>query len=142
VMLAFQYVAVPWYARERSPVGRPELVERFVTDPGAVVVAFPRNCDSVAFFAGRSDFDAVRSKDVNQLIVDMHHRPRTVVLFTHRHAFEAFKHALPDSLAVTESVSLKRKAVPVIDKLIGDTPWGLADVAVIEPAPQARAQQP
>jgi 4-amino-4-deoxy-L-arabinose transferase-like glycosyltransferase len=142
VMLAVQYAGVPWYAKERSPVGRPELVERFVADPAVVIVTYPRNCDSLAYFAGRSDFDLVRSKDVNQLIVDMHHRPRTVVLFTHRHAFEAFKHALPESLAVTESVSLKRKPVPVIDKLVGDTPWGLADVAVIEPATVARAQRP
>ena len=145
LMITAHYAGVPWYARERSPVGRPELVERFVTDPGTPVVTYPRNCDSVAYFTGRDDFAAVRSKDVNQMIVDMHHRPRTVVLFTHRHAFEAFRHALPESLAVAESVSLRRhgsKLTSAVDKLVGDTPWGLADVAVIVPAGTARGQKP
>lgn len=144
VMLVLHYVGVPWYARERSPVGRPELVERFVADPAAVVVTYPRNCDSVAYFTGRADFDTVRSKDVNQLIVDMHHRPRTVVLFSHRHAFDAFRHALPESLAVKDAVSLRRKTgqLSLLEKLVGDTPWGLADIAVIEPAGTVRAQRP
>jgi hypothetical protein len=115
-----------------------------VTDPGTVVVTYPRNCDSVAYHTGRDDFDRVRSKDVNQLMVDMHHRPRTVVLFTHRHSFEAFKQALPESLVVTDAVSMKRLPgpVPLLDKLVGDTPWGLADVAVIQPVWVARGQIP
>jgi 4-amino-4-deoxy-L-arabinose transferase-like glycosyltransferase len=143
-MLVVHYIGIPWYAKERSPVGRPELVERFVTDPQTPVVTYPRNCDSVAYFTGRDDFDRVRSKDINQLMVDMHHRPRTVVLFTHRHSFEAFKQAMPDSLVVTEAVSLRRPPgpLPLLDKLVGDTPWGLADVAVIQPVWTVREQQP
>ena len=45
----------------------------YVGDPDTVVVTYPRNCDSVAFYTGRSDFDRVRSKDVNQL--DRGHAP-------------------------------------------------------------------
>src|SRR5205814_3159510 len=119
------------------------VVEKFVADPATTVVTYPRNCDSVAYCFGRDDFDRVRSKGVNQLIVDMHHRPRTVVLFTHRHAFEAFRQALPASLVVTEAVSLKRDRgpLPLLDKLVGDSPWGLTDIAVIRPALTARGQQ-
>jgi hypothetical protein len=106
-----------------------------------VVVTYPRNCDSVAYLAGRSDFARVRSKDVNQLIVEMHHRPRTVVLFTHRHSYEAFKHALPETLTVTDAVSLRRTP-GLLGTLVGDTPWGLADVAVVQPVWVARGQKP
>jgi 4-amino-4-deoxy-L-arabinose transferase-like glycosyltransferase len=134
---AVHYVGLPWYARERSPMGRPELVGRFVADPGTVVVTYPRNCDSVAFYTGRSDLHKVRTKDVNQLIVDSHFRPRTVVLFTHAHSLDAFREALPPTVRVAEAVSLKRKtgALPLVDKLLGGSPWGLCDVAVLEPVP-------
>jgi hypothetical protein len=144
LMVGLHYVGVPWYARERSPVGRPQMVLPLVEDPTVPVVTYPRNCDSVAFHTGRSDFDGVRSKHANDLIVAMHHRPRTVVLFTHRHSFAAFRDALPESLTVTQSVSLKRTpcGFGLLDKLVGDVPWGLADVAVIEPTPLARGQRP
>jgi hypothetical protein len=103
------------------------------------VVTYPRNCDSVAFYSDRSDFVKVRSKDINDLMVQMHHRPRTVILFTHRHSWDAFRDALPPSLEVEETLSLKRDAKGVLGKLTGDTPWGLADIAVIRPV-TARAQ--
>src|SRR5262249_39409362 len=47
VMLLVHHVGLPWYAKERSPYGRPEVVERYVNDPETVVVAYPRNCDSL-----------------------------------------------------------------------------------------------
>ena len=56
------YVGLPWYAKERSPVGRPNLVVPYVSDPAVPVVTYPRTCDSVAFAVGRKDFDPVRSK--------------------------------------------------------------------------------
>ncbi len=145
VLGAVHYVGVPWYARERSPMGRPEVVAKYVNDPEIVVVTYPRNCDSVAFYTGRSDLRRVRTKDVNQLIVDTHFRPKTVVLFTHAHSFEAFQEALPPSVRVAESISLRREtgALPFADKLVGKTPWGLCDVAVLEPVTvQSRAQSP
>ncbi|HET6574495.1 MAG TPA: glycosyltransferase family 39 protein [Fimbriiglobus sp.] len=137
VLLAVtHYLILPRYARERSPMGRPEVVERFVGDPNTVVVTYPRNCDSVAFYTGRSDLKQVRTKDVNQMIVDSHFRPRTVVLFTHSHSLAAFRAALPPSLRIAAVVSLKRKesGLSVLDKLLGKSPWGLCDIAVLEPA--------
>ncbi|MBP3960438.1 glycosyltransferase family 39 protein [Gemmata sp. G18] len=133
VMMA-HYVAVPWYARERSPFGRPELVERFVSDPDVAVVCFPRNCDSLAFYHDRSDMRNVRTKSVNQLMVDCHHRPRTVILFTHHDSLQGFKNTLPPSLEIVETSTLKRKGKSsILDKFAGATPWGLCDVAVVVP---------
>lgn len=134
LMVASHYVFMPWYAQERSPVGRPELVERFVNDPDVAVVCFPRNCDSVAFYHDRADMKNVRTKSVNQLMMDCHHRPRTVILFTHRDSFTGFKNTLPPSLSIVESATLKRKGKgSLLDKLAGATPWGLCDVAVVVP---------
>lgn len=131
------HAGLPWYARERSPIGRPELVERFLDDEK--LVTYPRNCDSLAFYSNRHDLERVRSKDVNELIVSMHHRPSTVIFFTHRSSWPAFRQALPPSLQVIETVNLRRGDADWLGKLIGDTPWGLVDIAVIAPAGTARA---
>ena len=133
VVLAVHHVGLPWYARERSPWGRPEVVERFVTDPGTEVVCYPRNCDSVAFYTGRADLDRVRTKDTNQLYVDCHHRPRTVILFTHGDSLAGFRALLPASLEVVEVVSLKRPGGGLTGALAGKSPWGLCDIAVVAP---------
>lgn len=134
LLLGFVHVGLPWYAEQRSPFGRPELVERLVNDRDTVVVSYPRNCDSLAFYAGRADFDRVRTKDTNQLMVDCHHRPRTVVLFTHRDALAGFRNTLPPSLEIAETVTLKRATgVKWLDRVVGSTPWGLCDVAVVVP---------
>jgi 4-amino-4-deoxy-L-arabinose transferase-like glycosyltransferase len=135
VVAGLHFVFVPWYAEQRSPMGRPELVEQYVTDPSAVVVAYPRNVDSVAFYTGRADLKAVRTKDLNQCLVDCHFRPRTVFLFTHSHSLAAFREALPPSLRIAEAVSLRRSTGQgkLADKLVGATPWGLCDIAVVEP---------
>lgn len=134
VLLFAHYVGVPWYARERSPNGRPELIAKFVEDHNTAVVPFPRNCDSIAFYYDRADMRNVRTKEVNQLIMDCHHRPRTVILFTHRDSYRGFKNTLPPSLKIVETATLKRKTGgSVLDKLAGSTPWGLCDVAVVIP---------
>jgi 4-amino-4-deoxy-L-arabinose transferase-like glycosyltransferase len=134
LMLLVHHVGVPWYAKERSPYGRPEVVEAYVSDPETVVVTYPRNCDSLAFYAGRSDFDHVRTRDTNQLMVDCHHRPRTVILFTHKESLAGFRNTLPPSLEIVETTSLKRKYDrSVLDKVFGSTPWGLCDVVVVAP---------
>jgi 4-amino-4-deoxy-L-arabinose transferase-like glycosyltransferase len=132
-MLVVVHVGVPWYAAARSPFQEPERVMPYLAGPGTHVVTYPRTCDSLAFYSGRHDFDRVRTKGVNQLMVDMHHRPRTVVLFTTRNSLAAFKEAMPPSLVVAEEVSFQRSATGVLGKLTGDTPWGLADIAVIRP---------
>jgi|GEM_PF-222765 len=148
LLLFVHYSAVPWYAKERSPNGRPELIAKFVEDRGTAVVPFPRNCDSIAFYYDRADLKNVRTKEVNQLIMDCHHRPRTVILFTHRDSFTGFKNTLPPSLKIVETATFKRKTGgSVMDKLAGSTPWGLCDVAVViplyhvpPPAPPAKGE--
>ncbi|MGL4423555.1 MAG: glycosyltransferase family 39 protein, partial [Gemmataceae bacterium] len=90
LMLIVHAIGLPWYAEARSPVRQAEMVQSFIGEPATAVASYPRDCNSVAYLLGRSDFDTVRSKDVNELMVAMHHRPRTVVLFTHRHSYEAF----------------------------------------------------
>ncbi len=134
VLLFVHHIGLPWYARERSPFGRPELVERFVTDRDTVVITYPRNCDSLAFYADRSDFEKVRTKDTNQLMVDCHHRPRTVILFTHRDSLAGFRNTLPPSLEIVETATLRRDYdSALMEKVFGSTPWGLCDIAVVLP---------
>ncbi|HEV3437795.1 MAG TPA: glycosyltransferase family 39 protein, partial [Gemmata sp.] len=134
LVLFLHHYAMPWYAQERSPYGRPELVERFVDNPDTTVLCFPRNCDSLAFYKDRSDMHNIRTRDVNQMFVDCHHRPKTVILFTHYESLEGIRQILPPSLEIVETVTLKRKnGNPILDKLFGSTPWGLCDVAVVVP---------
>jgi 4-amino-4-deoxy-L-arabinose transferase-like glycosyltransferase len=140
ILAGFIHVGLPWYAEARSPMTADAIVMQYV-DAEIPVATYPRNCDSVAYYTDRADFRRVRSKDVNDLMVAMHHRPRTVVLFTHRHSFAAFSEAMPESLAVIEHVSLKRPATGILGAIAGDAPWGLADIAVIGPAGVSRAQR-
>ena len=133
-VLLVHHVGMPWYARERSPYGKPELIEHLLADREVKVICFPRNCDSLAFYFDRADLRNVRTKEVNQMVVDCHHRPRTVILFTHREALAGFKRTLPPSLAIVEEVSLKRSyGNGVLESLFGVTPWGLCDAIVLEP---------
>ena len=61
-----------WYARERSPMVQADRVKQYVHDDAAMIVTYPRTCNSVAFSTGRADMKQVRSKDLNQLFVDAH----------------------------------------------------------------------
>jgi 4-amino-4-deoxy-L-arabinose transferase-like glycosyltransferase len=81
------YAVVPWYADFRSPMSRADVVAQYCADNP--VVCYPRNCDSVAFYLGRDDFHNFRSKETPALVEFARARPRTVVLFTHRHSSEA-----------------------------------------------------
>jgi hypothetical protein len=128
------YWAVPWYAEQRSPMVNQEMVRKYCGDREATVICFPRNCDSVAFYLGRDDLRNVRTKAAQTLVEDLLNRPRTVVLFTHRHSLETFKEVLPRQLRIVEVATLKRnhKGYTLAEKLSGDSPWGLCDVAVIE----------
>lgn len=129
------YLAVPWYAKERSPVGRPELVMPYVVNKSETVICYPRPCSSVAFYTDRSDLKNYRSKETQDLIDSLFTRPRTIVLLTHGHSLEALRQALPpDIFVISEQVSFDREKTGFgpADKLTGKTPWGLCDVAVIE----------
>jgi hypothetical protein len=103
-------------------------------DPAVTVCCYPRNCDSAAFYLGRDDLRSTRSKFAHLLVADLLTRERTVVLFTHDHSLAALKYTLPPDLRITRAVSFRRR-VPGpawLTKLIGETPWGLCDLAVIE----------
>jgi 4-amino-4-deoxy-L-arabinose transferase-like glycosyltransferase len=134
-IIAFaHYVAMPWYAQQRSPMANRELVAKYCADPESPVICFPRNVDSVAFYLGRDDLRNVRTKESISLIQDLMSRPRTVVLFTHNHSLSTLKEVLPKQLRVVETVSFRRetKGASLAEKLAGDSPWGLCDLAVIE----------
>ena len=62
------------------------------------------------------------------------------MLFTTRHSLEAFKEALPGSLEVVEEMSFKRSAKGVFGFFAGETPWGLADIAVVRPVVQGHSR--
>jgi hypothetical protein len=136
-LLFAHFIAVPWYARQRSPMGDRELITRFCGNEETPVICFPRNVDSVAFYLGRDDLRNIRTKASFNLIQDMLTRPRTVVLFTHRHSLGTLKEILPKNLRIAEEATLRRdtRDATVAEKLAGDSPWGLCDVAVIERVP-------
>jgi hypothetical protein len=83
------YVAIPWYARFRSPMSRADEVARYCAD--RPVICYPRNCDSVAFYLGRDDLMNYRSKETPQLIQFAQTQESATVLFTHRHSSEALR---------------------------------------------------
>jgi hypothetical protein len=133
-------VSRQWQGSFCSPFGRPELVTQFVTDPKTPVVCYPRNCDSLAFYTGRSDFNQVGTRDTNDLIRECHHRPRTVILFTHEDSLAGFRNVIPPSIEIVETVDLRRKyGRSLLDRVFGSTPWGLCDVVVVVPKGQAGA---
>ncbi|MCZ2340574.1 MAG: glycosyltransferase family 39 protein [Bacteroidales bacterium] len=129
------HVGLPWYAEHRSPMVRPDLIAQYVADPNTVVVTYPRNLDSVAFYTQRNDLRPVRTTELNSTLVDCHFREKTVFLFTHDHSYQAFCEALPPSLRVATHESLRRVTGygRLADRLVGETPWGLCDIAVIVP---------
>jgi len=136
-------LVMPWYASYRSPVARPTDLVRLCSDKKVTVVCYPRNCDSVAFFLGRDDLRAYRSKDIEELRKLVREQPRTVILCTHRHALRGLKQLLPPDTPVLESVHHGLGTIPGIPKplmralvrVMGETALGLCDVAVVEPRP-------
>jgi 4-amino-4-deoxy-L-arabinose transferase-like glycosyltransferase len=133
-LMLLHYVAVPWYARVRSPMGEPEKVAKYCGDPNQPIVGFPRSCDSIAFYLGRNDLRAARSKNSSELIQMLQENPRTVVLFTHRHSLESIRYCLPNNLRIVETVTFQteKDVGKWFDVLSTETPWGLCDLAVVE----------
>jgi hypothetical protein len=127
-------LVVPWYAAHRSPMGAPATEVRAACgDPATVVRCYPRECNSAAFYLGRDDLRSTRSKFVHLLIADLLTRERTVVLFTHRHSYQLLAESLPPELTIAHSASFRRRlpGPEWLTQLVGDTPWGLCDLAVI-----------
>jgi hypothetical protein len=143
VLLAVHYVALPWYAAYRSPMGRPAEVVRLCADPATPVVCYPRNCDSVSFYLGRADLHGYRSKDIEDLRTLVRSGPRTVILCTHRHSLRGLRQLLPPEVHVVEEVHLGLQDIPGVPRsvmrplaaLMGETALGLCDVAVVEHRP-------
>jgi hypothetical protein len=144
VLAAGHYLALPWYAAYRSPVGRPAEVARHCADPATPVVCYPRNCDSVSFYLGRDDLRSYRSKDIEDLRALVRAGPRTVILCTHRHSLRGLKQLLPPEIRITDEVHLGLKDIPGVPPalmkplalLMGETALGLCDVAVVERPPR------
>jgi hypothetical protein len=134
LIVVANFIAIPWYAKYRSPMGAPASELRAAcTDPATVVCCYPRSCDSAGFYLERDDLQATRSKFVHLLIADLLTRERTVVLFTHRHSLELLKESLPPELTIRHSATFRgQSAGPAwLTRLVGDSPWGLCDLAVI-----------
>jgi 4-amino-4-deoxy-L-arabinose transferase-like glycosyltransferase len=139
LLAAVQNVAVPAYAAWRSPMVRPDVLERLCGD-GEVVVCYPRPVDSVAFYLGRSDLKNYRSKEIEELRDLVRSRPRTVILCTHRSSLKGLRQLLPPEVRVTQAAHLGLTDVPGLPprwgrslaRLLGETALGLSDVAVVE----------
>lgn len=134
------YVLLPWYAELRSPMGSPNIAERLQAAKHEPMFCFPRNVDSVAFYTDRDDLKSCRTKVSQELVEELIKKDRSVVLFTHKHSLETFKQVLPPQLRVTEAIAVKHSGTGAksLDNLLGDGPWGLCHIAVIErvPVPQ------
>lgn len=132
------YIAIPWYADLRSPMGPSVVAEKLYAAGNESIYCFPRNVDSVAFYTGRDDLRSMRSKQSQELIETLMKEDRAVVLFTHRHSLESFKAVLPPQLTVVEATPAKHRGTGAkfLDKIVGDGPWGLCDVAVIQKTPK------
>jgi 4-amino-4-deoxy-L-arabinose transferase-like glycosyltransferase len=105
VFVGHQFL-LPWYAEFRSPFCRPDAVTQYC-DEDVPVVCYPRPCDSVAFYVGRSDFLNFRSKETPALLEFLQRQPRTVVLFTHRHSMHGLRQVLPPGqLVMTDETPL------------------------------------
>lgn len=100
------WLAIPWYARHHSPMGRAADTIRELGGPDTPIVCYPRPCDSVAFYLGREDLRSYRSKDTNYLILALQQQPRTLLLFTHRHSHRALRTLLPKELHIVQEAPL------------------------------------
>jgi hypothetical protein len=128
------YVAIPWYAERRSPMGNPEVAARLQAARGETMYCFPRNVDSVSFYTDRDDLKSCRTRVSQELVEELIQRDRSVVLFTHRHSLDTFKQVLPPQLRVTETMAVKQPSSggKILDNMVGDGAWGLCHVAVVE----------
>lgn len=139
-LFAAHLIAVPCYAEYRSPMGRPEEIIRYCDERSTRIVCYARNCDSVAFYLGRDDLQSYRSKNTHVLIQSLFDHPRTVILFTHRHSLAGLKSMLPPQLRLVDHTPMRLREIPGVagwlvehmQTWIGETPWGLCDVAVVE----------
>jgi 4-amino-4-deoxy-L-arabinose transferase-like glycosyltransferase len=130
---------LPWYAGYRAPLGRIAEFEEYCADPATPIIFYPRNCDSIAFHLQRDDLRTFRSKETNVLVEFLRQRPRTVVVFTHRHSLDALRHAFTPDLELVQTKHMGLERIPGlsnslmdrVSNLMGETSLGLCDVAVV-----------
>jgi 4-amino-4-deoxy-L-arabinose transferase-like glycosyltransferase len=135
------HLVLPWFAAYRSPFRLEAELRRLCSDPNTPVVCYPRSCDSVAFYLGRSDVRSYRNKDIEDLRDLVRSSPRTVILCTHRHSRQALRELLPPEVKPVEVLHLGLPDLPGVPPswnkklihLIGDTALCLADVVVVQP---------
>jgi 4-amino-4-deoxy-L-arabinose transferase-like glycosyltransferase len=113
-ILAGHIWLTPVVAWQRSPLKAPPEVLEWCRDPATPVYCFPRNVDSMAFYAGRADFRTFRSKEMGELLEELDKRPRAVVLFAHRNSLDTLRRNLPPHLRVAEERPLGLCAMAVI----------------------------
>jgi 4-amino-4-deoxy-L-arabinose transferase-like glycosyltransferase len=106
LLIVGHYVAVPWYARQHSPMNQPDEVAAYCGARTTPVVCYPRSVDSVAFYLGRDDLRTYRSKETPVLVRYLQQNPRTVVLFSHRHSLKQLSDVLPPQLQLTGATQL------------------------------------
>jgi 4-amino-4-deoxy-L-arabinose transferase-like glycosyltransferase len=132
------YVLLPYYAEYRSPMGAPAAAIRAAcaAHPAAALRCYPRPCDSVSFYLRRDDVPSTRSKYVHLFVQDMLSREQTIVFLTHNHSLDALRYALPPQLRITREASFRQRlpGPAILTKIVGDTPWGLCHLAVVENA--------
>jgi hypothetical protein len=102
VQASVNWIAIPLYARQRSPMQELEAMQARCGDPAMPIVCFPRNVDSVAFYVGRNDLQTFRSKDIGACVQELARHSRTVVLFGHRNSPDTLARHLPPSLRMIE----------------------------------------
>lgn len=134
-LLVGHWMLLPAYANERSPMRQEAIVREHCSEPATTVWSYPRECSSASFYLGRNDIHAMRTKNIGDLINDCYSRPRTIIMFTHRHSLEAFAQALPPQLnmKLTPLADFRsRDRDNIIDKALGGAPWGLSAIAAVE----------
>ncbi|MFM7151513.1 MAG: hypothetical protein ACKO23_16935, partial [Gemmataceae bacterium] len=137
------------YAWYRSPMSRPADVLTLCADRDTPLVCYPRNCDSIAFYLGRSDLRNYRSKEIEELRYLVRTQPRTVILCTHRHSLQGLKQLLPPEVRVVQERRMGLADIPGVPpalmkplaKLMGETALGLADLAVVEMPSLVQAEE-
>jgi 4-amino-4-deoxy-L-arabinose transferase-like glycosyltransferase len=136
------YVVVPWYAQYRSPTAQWTELAAQCDDRAVPVVCYPRMCYSVAFYLGREDIRAFRSKEIDKLRLELRTHPKTVMLLGHRHSLPALGQALPPYFELLSATHFGLAPIPglpkawdrAVAKLMGETPLDLCDLVVVQPA--------
>lgn len=115
ILLGHAWIA-PAVAWQRSPMNTPDEVKAWCRDPATPVFCFPRNVDSMAFYAGRADFRTYRSKELGQMLEALTRHPRAVVLFAHRNSLGTLRHHLPPHLRIAEDRKMGLCAMAIVER--------------------------